>query len=245
MNWRVTTERMHIEDRARSSDYDAAATCGASGALRTKERIFGLVARIEAASNVGRTDAIERFAQDQTLDELIGSIERDIAADIAAFASSDLVRASTKVVGPPPTFGLNVVSSAFICGCLADAGLTLAAHEASALTGSMEPSFSRVMRPPPNRPANVARIAAAMVGVGGLRQPSGRRDRALHVAASPPPPLFTASMDPFHSPGDWRGRCRARAHCFRSFGAGFGPGSRVWVSWSDTGGPLGTPARFR
>jgi hypothetical protein len=52
----------------------------------TKERLFGVIARIEGASDVARTDAIDRFAQDQTLDELIGSIERDIGADKPAAA---------------------------------------------------------------------------------------------------------------------------------------------------------------
>lgn len=44
----------------------------------TKERLFGLIARIEGGSEIARTDALERFTHDQTLDELIGSIERDI-----------------------------------------------------------------------------------------------------------------------------------------------------------------------
>ena len=52
----------------------------------TKERLFALIARIEAGSELARTDALERFVNDQTLDELIGSIERDINADRPAAA---------------------------------------------------------------------------------------------------------------------------------------------------------------
>lgn len=40
-----------------------------------------LLDKLESGSEVPRTDAIERFAPDQTLDELVASIERDIGAN--------------------------------------------------------------------------------------------------------------------------------------------------------------------
>jgi abortive infection Abi-like protein len=49
-------------------------------------RFFALLDRIESGSEVPRTDAIERFARDQTLDELVASIERDIGANRPAAA---------------------------------------------------------------------------------------------------------------------------------------------------------------
>jgi hypothetical protein len=48
---------------------------------KIKERLFDLVARLEGASTTANTDALERFAPDETLEELISSIECDIAAD--------------------------------------------------------------------------------------------------------------------------------------------------------------------
>jgi hypothetical protein len=54
--------------------------------VRVKDRIFGLIARIEGGAPTARTDALERFTPDETLDELISSIERDIAADRPAAA---------------------------------------------------------------------------------------------------------------------------------------------------------------
>lgn len=46
-----------------------------------KTRLFELISRIEGNDAVARTDAIERFAPDQTLEELVAAIERDILAD--------------------------------------------------------------------------------------------------------------------------------------------------------------------
>lgn len=46
-----------------------------------KTRLFRLIARLEGAGSMASTDALERFAPDQTLDELLASIERDIQAD--------------------------------------------------------------------------------------------------------------------------------------------------------------------
>jgi len=48
---------------------------------KTKERLFKLIELIEGSSTLARTDAIDRYVVDQTLDELIASIERDISAD--------------------------------------------------------------------------------------------------------------------------------------------------------------------
>jgi len=51
-----------------------------------KARFFALVDRLESGGEVPRTDAIDRFARDQTLDELVASIERDIGANRPAAA---------------------------------------------------------------------------------------------------------------------------------------------------------------
>jgi Abortive infection C-terminus len=53
---------------------------------RLKARFFALLSRIEIGSEAPRTDAIERFTRDQTLDELVASIERDIGANRPAAA---------------------------------------------------------------------------------------------------------------------------------------------------------------
>ena len=46
-----------------------------------RDKLFQIIHRLEGDSGLARTDAIERFAQDETLDELVASIERDIAAN--------------------------------------------------------------------------------------------------------------------------------------------------------------------
>jgi Abortive infection C-terminus len=51
-----------------------------------KTRFFALLNRLENESEAPRTDAIDRFAWDQTLDELVASIERDIGANRPAAA---------------------------------------------------------------------------------------------------------------------------------------------------------------
>jgi hypothetical protein len=51
-----------------------------------KERLFGLITRLEGGSEIARTDALDQFVPDETLEELIASIERDIAADKPAAA---------------------------------------------------------------------------------------------------------------------------------------------------------------
>jgi hypothetical protein len=65
----------------------------------TKDRIFALVQRIESGNQVASTDALERFVPDQTLDELIGSIERDIQADKPASALDRLHTYCSKKFG--------------------------------------------------------------------------------------------------------------------------------------------------
>lgn len=47
----------------------------------TKHRLFALIARIENGQDLAKTDAIDRFADDETLEELVAAIERDIQAD--------------------------------------------------------------------------------------------------------------------------------------------------------------------
>jgi len=51
-----------------------------------KARFFALLDRLESGGAIPRTDAIDRFARDQTLDELVASIERDIGANRPAAA---------------------------------------------------------------------------------------------------------------------------------------------------------------
>jgi hypothetical protein len=51
-----------------------------------KARIFELLARIEGGGAVPRTDALEQFKPDETLEELIAAIERDISANKPATA---------------------------------------------------------------------------------------------------------------------------------------------------------------
>lgn len=48
---------------------------------RQKERFFEIVHSIEGAMSTARTDAIEKFAENQTLEELISGIERDTRAN--------------------------------------------------------------------------------------------------------------------------------------------------------------------
>jgi hypothetical protein len=51
-----------------------------------KTRFFAVLDKLESVGAVPRTDAIDRFARDQTLDELVASIERDIGANRPAAA---------------------------------------------------------------------------------------------------------------------------------------------------------------
>lgn len=48
---------------------------------RIKSRFFDLLTKIEGGGAIPRTDAIERFSRDETLEELVAAIERDIAAN--------------------------------------------------------------------------------------------------------------------------------------------------------------------
>jgi len=50
-------------------------------ARQQKDRFFGIVHSIEGAMSTARTDAIEKFAENQTLEELISAIDRDIGAN--------------------------------------------------------------------------------------------------------------------------------------------------------------------
>jgi len=55
-------------------------------ARHQKDRFFDIVHLIEGAASTARTDAIEKFAENETLEELISAIERDIRADKPAAA---------------------------------------------------------------------------------------------------------------------------------------------------------------
>lgn len=47
----------------------------------TKRMFLNAIAEVEGTSQTPRTDALERYASDRTLDELIGDIERDLQAN--------------------------------------------------------------------------------------------------------------------------------------------------------------------
>ena len=49
-----------------------------------KARLFDLIRRIEGNSSSPRMDAFDKFAADETLEELIAAIERDIQANKSA-----------------------------------------------------------------------------------------------------------------------------------------------------------------
>lgn len=51
-----------------------------------RERFFALLTRIDGAGNLPRTDTIDRFTRDETLEEIVASIERDIGANKPAAA---------------------------------------------------------------------------------------------------------------------------------------------------------------
>jgi hypothetical protein len=51
------------------------------GQCAVKARYFALLAKIEGDAAIPRTDTIERFKRDETLGELVASIERDIGAN--------------------------------------------------------------------------------------------------------------------------------------------------------------------
>jgi hypothetical protein len=51
-----------------------------------KAPFFDLISRIEGGGAVPRTDAIDRFTRDETLEELVSAIERDIGANRPAAA---------------------------------------------------------------------------------------------------------------------------------------------------------------
>lgn len=53
---------------------------------KVKERLFELISRLEGASQIARTDALEMFVPDETLEELVSAIERDMEADKPAAA---------------------------------------------------------------------------------------------------------------------------------------------------------------
>jgi hypothetical protein len=44
-------------------------------------RLFSLIERLDGGRDVARTDAIDRFVNDETLEELVAAIERDIQAE--------------------------------------------------------------------------------------------------------------------------------------------------------------------
>lgn len=62
--------------------YDSASAEGQT----LKARVFDLISRIEGGGAVPRTDALDRFKRDETLEELIAAIERDIGANKPAAA---------------------------------------------------------------------------------------------------------------------------------------------------------------
>jgi hypothetical protein len=53
----------------------------AENQITVKERFFALLLKIEGAGSVPRTDTIDRFTRDETLEEIVAAIERDIGAN--------------------------------------------------------------------------------------------------------------------------------------------------------------------
>jgi hypothetical protein len=66
-----------------------------------KRRFFDLLAKIEGAAATPRTDAIDRFARDETLEELVAAIERDISANKPAAALDRLHTYLHEKIRPP------------------------------------------------------------------------------------------------------------------------------------------------
>jgi hypothetical protein len=64
------------EYRERIPAYQSAENCET-----LKVRLFELLTKIEGGGAIPRTDAIERFKRDETLEELVAAIERDIGAN--------------------------------------------------------------------------------------------------------------------------------------------------------------------
>ncbi|MGO7046035.1 abortive infection family protein [Rhizobium johnstonii] len=65
----------------------------------TQHRLFALIAGIESGEDIARTDAIDRFSNDETLEELVAAIERDIQADRPGAALDRLHTYCTKKFG--------------------------------------------------------------------------------------------------------------------------------------------------
>ncbi len=59
---------------------------GAASHQTIKDQFHALISRIEGGGAIPRTDAIERFTHDETLEELVSAIERDIGANRPAAA---------------------------------------------------------------------------------------------------------------------------------------------------------------
>jgi hypothetical protein len=66
---------------------------------RVKVPFFELLSRIEGGGTIPTTDAIDRFTRDETLEELVSSIERDIAANKPAAALDRLHTYTMKKFG--------------------------------------------------------------------------------------------------------------------------------------------------
>lgn len=66
---------------------------------RVKTSFFELLSRIEKGGNIPTTDAIDRFSRDETLEELVSSIERDISANKPAAALDRLHTYTMKKFG--------------------------------------------------------------------------------------------------------------------------------------------------
>jgi hypothetical protein len=66
---------------------------------RIKPRFLEIVNAIESGGGIPRTDAIERFVRDETLEELVSAIERDIAANKPVAALDRLHTYCMKKIG--------------------------------------------------------------------------------------------------------------------------------------------------
>jgi hypothetical protein len=82
----VQTERGPLVARALRAlwehrDYKSLGDLHESAERKIQERYFAIVDRIEGETDLPRTDAIDRFAHNETLDELVAAIERDVLAN--------------------------------------------------------------------------------------------------------------------------------------------------------------------
>ncbi|WP_185982600.1 hypothetical protein [Aureimonas mangrovi] len=78
---RVVRRMWEYREGMRQSPYE-----DASATAETRRKLFDLLVRIETTAPIASTEGIDRFQPNETLDELVGAIQRDIQADKPAVA---------------------------------------------------------------------------------------------------------------------------------------------------------------